>query len=74
MMSALRTPLGASTSRPSQARKLAPQVTRRSTVSVSALGKQDVADHLAKELGLTKTRANETLNVLLDLIRDEARN
>ena len=45
---------------------------RRSTVKVSAIGKQDVVEYMANKLNIPKIKANETLNVLLDLIKEEA--
>jgi nucleoid DNA-binding protein len=41
-------------------------------VKVSAIGKQDVVEYMANKLNIPKIKANETLNVLLDLIKEEA--
>ena len=42
-------------------------------MQVSAhLGKQDLIDKMAVQLGLTKTKASECLNTVLDLIKEEA--
>lgn len=42
-------------------------------MQVSAIGKENVVEILAEKLDMTKAKAKETLNVFLDLIKDEVR-